>query len=60
MSKVESGERRVDLVEFVLWCQALGVEPAPLVDQLARSIGIRVPAPTVRRPLPAIKLPQRR
>jgi len=28
VAKVEMGERRLDVVEFYWWCQAIGVNPA--------------------------------
>ena len=38
VAKVESGERRLDLVEFVWWTKALGLDPAMLVAGLAEAI----------------------
>ena len=42
VSKVENGDRYLDVLEFVRWCKALEVDPAELVaglrdDVLARS-----------------------
>ena len=33
VAKVEGYERRVDVIEFVHWCRALGIEPAILLDR---------------------------
>lgn len=30
ISKIERGERRIDVVEFIEICDALGADPAPL------------------------------
>lgn len=52
ISKIERGERRIDMVEFVELCEALGVEPtAALVEFLSRCRGQRSPSgKLVRRP----------
>ena len=34
VSKYESGERNVDVVEFVTICRALGVSPSLMLEQL--------------------------
>ncbi len=34
VSKYESGERRLDVVEFISICKALGVAPAKLIKRL--------------------------
>ena len=44
VSKAKSGERRLDLVEYVYWTKALGIEPTGLVAQLAEDIGRVLPA----------------
>lgn len=31
VAKVEGYERRIDVIEFVHWCRALGIEPAKLM-----------------------------
>lgn len=31
VSKVESGERYLDVVEFVLWCEACGAKPGNVI-----------------------------
>ena len=36
VSKYESGERRLDVVEFILVCNALEVEPAPVLKRLTK------------------------
>ena len=38
ISKVESGERRLDLVEYVYWCKALSIDPADLISALGEAI----------------------
>jgi len=37
VSKVESGERRLDVLEFVLWARALGVNPVEVLSPLLSS-----------------------
>lgn len=32
--KTEGGQRRLDLIEFVRWCRACGVDPKPVFDRL--------------------------
>ena len=39
VSKVESGDRRLDLVEFVYWAKALQVDPTDFVATLAEALG---------------------
>jgi transcriptional regulator with XRE-family HTH domain len=39
VSKVESGDRRLDLVEFIYWAKALHVDPTAFVAALADSLG---------------------
>ena len=34
ISKVESGERRIDLVEFVFLAKALGIEPMSIIRKI--------------------------
>jgi transcriptional regulator with XRE-family HTH domain len=34
VSKYESGERRLDVVEFILVCEAIGVNPEPIIRQV--------------------------
>ncbi len=36
VAKVEHGDRRIDPVEFVQWCQACGVEPSQAIKQIER------------------------
>lgn len=38
VQKVESGERRLDVVEYVWYCEALGVEPSTGLALLSRTI----------------------
>ena len=39
VAKYEGGERRIDVVEFVTVCQAIGVDPAKLLKALIKAIG---------------------
>lgn len=32
--KVESGDRRIDPVEFARWCRACGVDPAKIIREV--------------------------
>ncbi len=34
VSKYESGERRLDVIEFIVICQAIGVDPEKLIKKL--------------------------
>lgn len=36
--KSETGERRVDLNEFLLWCEACGVDPLDAFKRFVRSV----------------------
>jgi hypothetical protein len=40
VSKVESLERRLDVLEFVYWAQAIGADGAALVTQLAHDVEV--------------------
>lgn len=37
VSRVERRQRRIDVWEFVRWCQALGVRPGQILDGLEES-----------------------
>jgi transcriptional regulator with XRE-family HTH domain len=37
VSKAERGERRLDVVEFLIWAKAIGVDAAKFVESLERS-----------------------
>jgi transcriptional regulator with XRE-family HTH domain len=39
VAKYEGGERRIDVVEFVTICQAIGADPAKLLKVLTKAIG---------------------
>jgi transcriptional regulator with XRE-family HTH domain len=39
ISKYESGERRLDAIEFADICDALGLDPAAVLDEVAPHIG---------------------
>ncbi|ECF7065216.1 XRE family transcriptional regulator [Salmonella enterica subsp. enterica] len=34
IAKVESGERRLDVVEFVRYCRLVNIEPVSILDKL--------------------------
>ena len=38
VSKVERGERRLDIVEFVLFARAIGFDPSDLVREFEKSV----------------------
>ena len=38
MSKVENGTRRLDVIEFVRIAQAIGTDPAKIIDDLEREL----------------------
>lgn len=38
VAKVETGERRLDVIEFIEWTTAIGVSSAQLVQQIAESV----------------------
>lgn len=52
VAKVEGGERRLDLLEYVRFCAVLGADPAVglrmVVDQMGSSLKKGVPAATAR------------
>ena len=39
VAKYEGGERRIDVVEFLTVCQAIGVESAKLLKAIKNAIG---------------------
>lgn len=39
ISKVERGERRLDIVEFVFYCSSLEVSPSEVIESLYQRIG---------------------
>jgi len=39
ISKCESGERRIDVVEFLLLCDAYSCDPGEIIEQLRRELG---------------------
>ena len=41
VSKIERGERMLDLMEFMHWAQCLGASPLDLLQDLAREVGGR-------------------
>ncbi len=36
VSKYEQGERRLDIVEFLLICKALSIDPAPMIRRMQK------------------------
>jgi transcriptional regulator with XRE-family HTH domain len=36
VSKIERGERRLDVVEFLNWCDAIGVDPEKIIRGMRR------------------------
>lgn len=36
VAKYEGGERRLDVIEFIQVCDAIGVDPAMIINQLER------------------------
>lgn len=38
VAKVETGERRLDVVEFIEWAEGIGASPALLMDRVAKSV----------------------
>ncbi len=39
ISKVERGERRLDIVEFIFYCNSLKVSPSEAIETLQQKIG---------------------
>lgn len=46
VSQMERASRRLDVIEFVEVCQALGLEPQALLSTIAQQIEGRSPRPT--------------
>ncbi len=42
IAKVEAGERRIDVVEFVYLSSAMGIDPAQFVGELAADFGPKI------------------
>jgi transcriptional regulator with XRE-family HTH domain len=38
VSKIELGERRLDLIDLLVWANALGVDPHEVVDSLQKKV----------------------
>ena len=49
IGRIETGQRRVDLVEFVWICQACGADPEVEVAKLTKALSGHVPRRRVRR-----------
>lgn len=43
VSNYETGERRLDVVEFILVCRAIGLDPAGVVEQVAEVVAASPP-----------------
>ena len=43
VARVETGQRRLDLIELIQVCRACGVDPDKHIPQLSRRIGELVP-----------------
>lgn len=39
ISKVERGERRLDIVEFLFYCRALKISPSEIIETLGQKVG---------------------
>jgi transcriptional regulator with XRE-family HTH domain len=39
VAKYEGGERRIDVVEFVTICQAIGTDPVKILKTLTKAVG---------------------
>lgn len=50
VSKVESGARRLDVIEFIGWMQALQLDPSGLIQELASELGASPHSPLRRLP----------
>jgi transcriptional regulator with XRE-family HTH domain len=48
IAKIESGERRVDLVEFGWFVAACGADPIPLCERLLREIARKFTKPRLK------------
>jgi len=53
VSKVESGVRRLDVVEFIGWMRALELDPSGLIAELAAEMDARPRGPRRRLSKPA-------
>lgn len=49
VAKVESGERRIDTVEFCRFVLACGADPAPIFDRIAKAVEKPSPARRTRK-----------
>jgi transcriptional regulator with XRE-family HTH domain len=38
VAKTETGQRRMDPLEFIAWCKQVGVDPAEEIRRLARAV----------------------
>ncbi|VDC28603.1 helix-turn-helix domain-containing protein [Pseudogemmobacter humi] len=38
VAKVETGERRLDVIEFIEWAEGIGASPALLMDRVAKAV----------------------
>ncbi|MCX5724642.1 MAG: helix-turn-helix transcriptional regulator [Nitrospirae bacterium] len=42
IAKIETGARRIDLVEVILWCRATGADPVEAIRRVERALGSRI------------------
>ena len=40
IARIESGERRIDLVEFVILCRAFGIDPSHVLQEVSPLIPV--------------------
>ncbi|MBF0785350.1 XRE family transcriptional regulator [Muribacter muris] len=39
INKVETGDRRLDIFEFIAYCKGLGLDPIQLLQEIERKFG---------------------
>ncbi len=44
VAKVETGERRLDVVEFIEWADGVGIPPAALLDLIVKDTPEKAPS----------------
>lgn len=49
IANIETGERRIDLIEFIWYVRACGEDPLDALQALLARIGKRLPAPCPKR-----------
>ena len=38
IGKIEKGERRIDVIEFIRYCDALGADPHAAIDEIRKAV----------------------